>query len=152
MFQPNISNPPDKARQDPDTKYLFICTMRTLNLKSTLLSPGSLYQSHGRAPPRDRHVRHQGPDVCTWIVHLHSGEGGVTIVTPDCIETSLESETRGPCGSSRRHDEVIQHRLDLGHQVGDTLSCVHPNYSVAVCSVSPTSVARSSDSIILVPQ
>ena len=67
MFQPNISNPPDKARQDPDTKYLFICTMRTLNLKSTLLSPGS----------------------------------------------------------SRRHDEVIQHRLDLGHQVGDPSNRLH---------------------------
>merc|ERR1719436_454496 len=70
--------------------------MRTISLISTLVSPGSVYHSHGQASPPYRHVRHQGPGVCYLVEHLHRGEGEfIIIATSDNIETSSVSENPG---------------------------------------------------------
>ena len=93
--------------------------------------PGSVYQSNGLAAPPDRHVRHQGPGVCTWIVHLHWREERVTIVTTDCIQTSFVTN------NSMIRAAVIH----LRHQtpgVGDFIILLYSFHGSSITSASHT--------------
>ena len=67
-----------------------------INYPFALVSPGSVYHSHGKAFTPSLHVLDQGPGVCTWIVHLDGREFGVIIIlTTDYIKTSFVTNNSG---------------------------------------------------------